>query len=76
MAIYVAHVIFEAGVRVVLLEIGVRDLGIHLLAGFIAGLAGPLLLQFFSTARGLDALFRFLNADLSCEFSASYPKIL
>lgn len=42
--IYLAHIAFTAGVRVVLLRLGVTDVWLHLFAGTAAGIAGPLLL--------------------------------
>ncbi|WP_026926301.1 acyltransferase family protein [Granulicoccus phenolivorans] len=42
--IYLAHIAFAAGVRVVLLRLGVTDVWLHLVAGTAAGIGGPLLL--------------------------------
>jgi hypothetical protein len=44
MAIFVAHVIFTAGVRAALLGYGIGDIGVHALAGTGAGVAGPMLM--------------------------------
>ncbi|GEM_PF-2587003 len=42
--IYLAHIIPEAGIRVVLLKLGVTDALLHIVAGNLAGLLLPLLL--------------------------------
>lgn len=44
-AIYVAHVIFAAALRIVLIKLGVKDLSLHLVAGTAIGILGPLGLQ-------------------------------
>lgn len=43
--VYLVHIIFTAGVRVVLTRAGVMEPGLHLVAGAIAGVAGPLLVE-------------------------------
>jgi len=42
--IYLAHIIPEAGIRVVLMKLGISDLFTHIIAGNLAGLFFPLLL--------------------------------
>jgi fucose 4-O-acetylase-like acetyltransferase len=44
MIIYLAHVIFAAGMRAFLLYFGLRDVALHLTAGFLAGMIVPLFL--------------------------------
>lgn len=44
MIIYLSHVVFAAGVRSVLIKLGVTDLGLHLTAGLAAGMIFPLML--------------------------------
>jgi hypothetical protein len=42
MIIYLAHVIFAAGMRAFLLHFGLRDITLHLTAGFLTGMISPL----------------------------------
>jgi hypothetical protein len=51
MAIYLAHTIFSATTREVLLALGVTSLPLHVLASVLAGVLGPYL--FFLLARRL-----------------------
>lgn len=44
MIIFLAHVIFGAGMRAILVKLGVFDVGAHLVLGTLAGMAFPLLL--------------------------------
>lgn len=44
LAIYVAHVIFAAAVRIVLLRFGIEDVSTHVVLGVLAGVIGPLLI--------------------------------
>ena len=44
MMIYLAHIIFAAGFRVVLSKVGIDDGPSHLVGGVVAGMIGPLLL--------------------------------
>lgn len=53
--IYLAHVVFTAGTRVVLVRIGIVDPATHLALGTAAGIAGPLVLE--RVTRGLPWLF-------------------
>lgn len=43
--IYLVHILFTAGVRVALTRVGIVEPGLHLVAGTIAGVAGPLLVE-------------------------------
>lgn len=43
MQIYLLHTLFAAGVRIVLMKLGVENLFIHLILGFIATFAGPII---------------------------------
>ncbi len=43
--VYLAHIIFAAGTRVVLARLGVVQPAVHLVAGTVAGIAGALLLE-------------------------------
>ncbi len=51
MAVYVAHVIFSAGTRIVLSLANVSNLPVHVVLGTLSGVCGPLLL--FMAARRL-----------------------
>lgn len=53
--VYLAHVVFTAGTRVVLVRVGVVDPTTHVALGTAAGIAGPLLLE--RVTRGLPWLF-------------------
>jgi len=44
MIIYLAHVIGAAGFRVIVSKLGIDDIPVHLVGGFMAGFLGPLLL--------------------------------
>jgi hypothetical protein len=55
MIIYLAHVIFAAGMRAFLLHFGLRDITLHLTAGFLTGMIAPLVLVpigWYLTGRG------------------------
>lgn len=43
--IYLAHILFTAGTRIVLVHFGVLDVGVHLFLGVVTGVVGPLLLE-------------------------------
>lgn len=45
MIIFLMHTFFSAGVRMILIKIGVQDVFIHLLIGFLAGVIGPILFK-------------------------------
>lgn len=45
MAIYLAHTLFSAGFREAILTLGIRDMGLHIAGGTLAGLLGPLALS-------------------------------
>lgn len=53
LAIYVAHVIFSAATRILLLKLGVESLGLHLLLGVATGVIGPLVLLALARRAGL-----------------------
>jgi peptidoglycan/LPS O-acetylase OafA/YrhL len=55
--IYVAHVVFAAGTRAILLKLHVIDLPVQLLAGTVAGLGLPLLIDYLSRLAGFRYLF-------------------
>ncbi len=58
LAIYVAHVLFTAGARIVLKKVLHCDaLAPHLVAGTLLGVAGPLALQALLTRLGLGILY-------------------
>ncbi|PKW28001.1 acyltransferase family protein [Phycicoccus duodecadis] len=56
--IYLAHIVATAGARVVLLQLGVGDLTVHLLAGTVAGLVFPLALWWGAERLHAPWLFR------------------
>ncbi|MGB8021320.1 MAG: acyltransferase, partial [Candidatus Nanopelagicales bacterium] len=43
--VYLAHILFTAATRIVLVRLGVLDAGVHLALGVVAGVVGPLLLE-------------------------------
>lgn len=55
--IYVAHVVFAAGTRAILIKLHVTDLPVQLLAGTVAGLGFPVLLDYGSRRVGFRYLF-------------------
>lgn len=57
MAIYVAHTLFTAGTRVVLTALGVSSPGLHVAAGWAAGVLGTLALAVIVSNLRLDWLF-------------------
>ncbi len=59
MAIFLAHTMFSAGVRIVLVMAGIADPVVHLVLGTLAGLAGPLALWAAARRYGLMRLAGF-----------------
>ena len=57
LAIYVAHIVFAAAARTVLLKLHVTDLPNNLVVGTLAGLGGPLLLFYVSRRMRFQYLF-------------------
>lgn len=55
--IFLAHIIFASGTRIVLVEAGVEGLAVHLVLGTLAGLVGSLVLFELSRALGWTWLF-------------------
>jgi fucose 4-O-acetylase-like acetyltransferase len=55
-AIYLAHTIFSAAMRIALVGVGVSDLLIHLALGTLVGIAGPYWLFDLSVRRGWNSL--------------------
>lgn len=55
--IFLAHIIFAAGARIVLVKAGFTGLPIHLLVGSLAGLLAPLVLSALATRLRLGWLF-------------------
>lgn len=55
--IFLAHIIFAAGIRIALSLVGVHNVGIHLICGTLGGLVGSLALWSISRRRGLTFLF-------------------
>lgn len=43
--IYLMHTIFSAGIRIILLRIGVNNFYLHLICGFIIGIIGPIAVE-------------------------------
>ncbi len=56
--IYVLHVIFAAGTRVVLIKVGIDQFWLHMVLGTLVGTVGPLIVGLVDE-RYLKALFRF-----------------
>jgi len=44
-AIFLFHVFFTAATRIALERMGARDVGLHMVLGSVAGLAGPILFE-------------------------------
>jgi fucose 4-O-acetylase-like acetyltransferase len=59
LAIFVAHVIFLAAVRVALLVLGVETLALHLAAGVLVGIFGPLCLYLVARRLGMERIAGF-----------------
>lgn len=59
MAIFLAHTIFSAGVRIALAQAGVTDPVLNLVLGIVAGLVGPLVLAALVWRAGLTRLAGF-----------------
>lgn len=59
LAIYVAHVIFTAGTRILLSALGVEGLWVHLALGCLFGILGPLLAFLAARRAGLERLCGF-----------------
>jgi fucose 4-O-acetylase-like acetyltransferase len=59
LAIFVAHVIFFAAVRVALLVLGVENLALHVTAGVLAGIFGPLCLYLIAKRLGVERIAGF-----------------
>lgn len=55
MIIYLAHVIFEAAVRAILLKMKISDIGLHIILGWLAGMVAPLLFGLFMLRFGAKA---------------------
>jgi len=68
--IYLAHITFYAGIRVVLLKLGVDNVALHIALGLSAGIAGPIALGYFSKyvhAGWLFALPKFNSSRTAAE---------
>ncbi len=59
MAIFLAHVIFAAGVREVLMKLGVSDVALHMVLGTIAGVMMPIILHDLAKRLNLVKFFGF-----------------
>ncbi|WP_248123020.1 acyltransferase family protein [Micrococcus lacusdianchii] len=57
MAVFIAHVLFMAAARIVLLRLGVDQVGLHLLIGVVIGVGGPLMLLWLSQLLRVQWLF-------------------
>ncbi len=57
LAIYVAHIVFAAAARTVLLKLHITDLPLQLLVGVLVGLGAPLLLFYVSRRMKFQYLF-------------------
>lgn len=57
--IYVSHVIFTAGMRVALMELGVENIYTHVLLGTLTGVAGPLVLLHIARRFGVSEMLMF-----------------
>lgn len=59
MAIFLAHTIFSAGLRIALVRMGLDDPALHIIAGTLIGIAGPLLLWHLARRTGTDRWLGF-----------------
>lgn len=57
MAAVIAHVFFMAAARIVLMRLGVDQVGVHLLTGVVIGVGGPLMLLWLSQRLRVPWLF-------------------
>lgn len=57
MPIYLAHIIFASGLRIVLVKLGIDDPSIHVLLGTLVGLVGPIALFYVSKTLRFNSLF-------------------
>lgn len=57
MAVFIAHVLFMAATRIMLVRLGVDQVGAHLLLGTIIGVVGPLVLLWLSQRLRVPWLF-------------------
>lgn len=56
MTLYLAHTVFSAFTRIALVKMGVDDLAVHLVAGVLAGLVGPIVMLIVARRLGMAAL--------------------
>lgn len=57
MAVFIAHVLFTAAMRITLMRLGVDQVGTHLLLGTVIGVGGPLVLLWLSHRLRVPWLF-------------------
>lgn len=57
LGIFVAHIIFGSGVRVVLMKIGISDVYVHVLLGVVCGIALPLASMYLAKKIGFGWIF-------------------
>lgn len=57
MPIYLAHIIFASGLRIVLVKLGIEHSWLHILAGTTVGIVGPIVLFALSKRLKLNPLF-------------------
>lgn len=57
MAIFVAHIVFASGTRVILSQVGIDSLSLMVLGGTLMGVLGPLVLQYIAPKVKMDWLF-------------------
>jgi fucose 4-O-acetylase-like acetyltransferase len=59
LAIYLSHTIFSAGLRIVMLAVGIDDMILHLVLGTAIGIAGPMVLIWLSARARTDRILGF-----------------
>lgn len=59
MPIYLTHILFTAATRMVLERLGITDLTLHLIAGTLIGIAGPVVLYLLAQRLGLTTWVGF-----------------
>lgn len=77
--IFIAHIIAASGTRIALQLAGIDDLAVHVVAGLVAGLGGPLALWWITSRIGFPWLFavpRAISGERPREVAADAPEIV
>jgi fucose 4-O-acetylase-like acetyltransferase len=57
MPIYLAHIVFASGLRIVLIKLGIDQPWLHIVVGTVVGIAGPIILYKLSNSLRFNSLF-------------------